>query len=200
MISLIIETLANRTISLDPDAAGCIAQLSGKSVRLVLQGTGQEITFAFTTEGLTLMDNNMAVDTEVTGTPIALSRLILAPDPSRILFEGEVSIVGERDVIHHFKNCLLSMDLDWQEALSHVSGDVIAHQAGRFFSALTKWGKDAGSSLLFDVDEFLREEMPVAASGYEVKHFSSAVADFRDAVARLEKRVARAEKNMQGES
>lgn len=57
-----------------------------------------------------------------------LSRLMSQKD----LLDGEIDIQGERLLVSQLQSILFALDIDWEEPLSKLTGDVFAHEINRF--------------------------------------------------------------------
>ena len=83
------------------------------------------------------------------------------------------------------------MDIDWEEQLSKLTGDVIAHQLGngaRRIGTLLKHGR---RTLQQDIGEYLQEELRVLPSRIETENFSSDVTRLSIDADRLAARIRR---------
>jgi ubiquinone biosynthesis protein UbiJ len=169
-----------------------LAKLAGKVLALDLQGTGLVFHFHIETDGLRVREPGDTVsDARLSGTPLALARLGLNPDARDELFSGAVRIEGDVEVAQQIQNLLKSVDIDWEEQLAGVTGDAIAHQAGRAARNLRAWFTRSASHLEQDIGEYLKEESRNLPARDEVDRFLSAVDTLRSDVDRLEARVKR---------
>ena len=91
--------------------------------------------------------------------------------------------------------CLGGIDIDWEEQLSRLSGDVLAHRLGTMVRGALDWGRRAKQSLERDVAEYLREETGLNPRQDEVESFVAGVDVLREAVDRLEARLERLARN-----
>jgi len=75
---------------------------------------------------------------------------------------------------------------DWEEELSHFTGDVIAHETGRALHGFAEWAGRAHRSLGRSIAEYLTEESRDLVAVTELEEFNSAVDKTAAAVERLE--------------
>ena len=120
----------------------------------------------------------------------------LGQDSENALFSGDVEIVGDTEAGQQFNQTLQQLDIDWEEHLSHITGDVIAHQLGRGLRGLLRWGRQVEDSLLQDTAEYLEEEKLLVATKFEVEAFNRDVDVIRNDIERLQARIQR----LQGEA
>ena len=112
--------------------------------------------------------------------------LLLARDEAarkRIEIEGSAGLAGAVDYL--FRH----LSWDFEEDLSRVFGDIVAHRLASGGKALAAWQRDAASRLAESLAEYWTEEQPLLARPADVASFSRDVDTLRDDVARLEKRI-----------
>ncbi len=108
----------------------------------------------------------------------------------------EINIEGSADLASAVQYLFRHLRWDFEEDLSRVFGDAIAHrmveQGGRFAA----WNKEAVNKLAQNLTEYWIEENPMLARPAAVRQFLSEVDQLRDDLARLEKRVAALTKSL----
>jgi ubiquinone biosynthesis protein UbiJ len=180
----------------DPDNARRTAALQGKVIALSLTGTGLTLYFLPDAEGVQVLSEYEGnVDTHLTGTPPGFVRLALDRREDA-LFQGAVKIDGDTAIGQQFQDLLAGTDWDWEEQLSHVTGDVIAHQAGRLATQVGRLLRDTRETLADDCSEYLQEESRLLPTRIEVRYFLDDVDRLRDAAERLQARVERLQRNL----
>jgi ubiquinone biosynthesis protein UbiJ len=95
-----------------------------------------------------------------------------------------------------FKSLLDNLDIDWEEQLSRVVGDVAAHQVGNVVRSAMAWGKQALDTLGRDAAEYFQEESEDLVRPAEVSEFLDQVDVLRDDAERLAARVNRLEQRL----
>ena len=186
-----LEMALNRYLSLDADTLARLAALSGKVIAVELRGLGVTLIMVPHAGGIQLLgDYRGTPDTVISGTPISLARTGYGKDRGA-LFAGEVEIRGDVTVGQRFEAVLREIDIDWEEQLSRLVGDVAAHQVGRLVRDTVAWGAKSADSLGRDVSEYLQEESRQVPQRDEVDAFLAAVDGLRNDVERLEARVKR---------
>lgn len=194
-----IETAINQCLRLEPETGDAIARLSGKVIAIELTGVNQIFYLLPGEKGVTLQSTlDGEPDTTIRGTPLAMVRLGLASDRKDALFSGDVEILGDTDTGEQLQKILDTLDIDWEEHLSHLVGDIIAHQAGNVARGLREWSRQTINNLCEDTTDYLREEKRLLPHRFEIEEFMSSVDTLRDDTERLEKRVARLHQSLQG--
>jgi ubiquinone biosynthesis protein UbiJ len=83
------------------------------------------------------------------------------------------------------------LDIDWEEHLSHLTGDIVAHKMGNLVRGIFSWGKQTTKILSQDAAEYLQEESRELPNRREVDAFLKNIDILRSDVDRLEMRVSR---------
>jgi ubiquinone biosynthesis protein UbiJ len=183
-----VETALNRLLDLDPEVKGWLADLAGTSVALEVEGWGLTLYLLPHVDGIDVRaDFPTEPDTRLRGTPLALMQL----GRGGSLFTGAVEIAGDTELGRRVQALFQDLDLDWEELVSRMTGDVVAHQLGNLARGLRAWSRRAGRTLELDAAEYLQEEGRLLPARAEAEAFMTAVDDLRDDVARLEARIRR---------
>ena len=75
------------------------------------------------------------------GSPIDLLRASDKTSGHAQLFAGNVRIDGDTSIAHRFSDALGGLDIDWEEQLSQLTGDIAAHEIGRGVRAARREGE-----------------------------------------------------------
>jgi ubiquinone biosynthesis protein UbiJ len=192
IITAALESALNRYIELDPDGMANMARLQGKVIAIDILGLDMSLFIIPADQHIHVMSHYDAeADTRLRGAPFSLLKMGLGQNSENALFSGDVEIVGNTEAGQQFNQILQQLDIDWEEHLSHITGDVIAHQLGRGLRGLLRWGRQVEDSLLQDTAEYLEEEKQLVATKYEVEAFNHDVDIIRNDIERLQARVQR---------
>ncbi|NOX43927.1 MAG: sterol-binding protein [Gammaproteobacteria bacterium] len=191
----VVEKAINQYLKLDPVALTRLANYSDKTVAVQLNGFDVTFYIKVKPEGvMVIKDVPENIDTWLIGTPVSLINMALAKesqDSENILFSGDVEIKGDVELGQALKQILNQIEIDLEEQLSKITGDVIAHQVGNLARAGKSWSKKTAETLELDVAEYLQEESQQLPRCEEVEQFLSNVDLIRSDVDRLEARVKR---------
>jgi len=186
-----LESALNRYLMQDPDALQRATEVQGRTIAVSLLGTGLTLYFLPDLEGVQVLSHYEGdVDTRLSGTVLGFARLAL-DSREDALFQGAVKIEGDTDTGQAFQDLLASVDWDWEEQLSRVTGDVIAHQAGKLAGQAQRLAGESRDTLARDCSEYLQEEARLLPTQIEVDYFLGDVDRLRDDVERLEARIKR---------
>lgn len=186
-----LEGAINAVLALDPETVARLRPLEGKVVALSLEGTSAVLYLLPGADGFRLMGRfEGEPDTTLAGTPLALLRLGRSGTGAG-LFGGAVTIAGDVALGQQVQRILGGLDIDWEEHLSHLLGDPIAHQLGNMARGILQWGGQAVVALQRDGIEYLQEERRDLPPRWEVDEFLAGVDQLRSGVDRLTARIER---------
>jgi ubiquinone biosynthesis protein UbiJ len=187
-----VEVILNRCLTLDADARARVADLSGKVIALELRGVDTVLFLAPHRGGVRVMSSHTGpADTTLRGTPGAFLRLGATARPAKVLFSGDVEISGDVELGRTFKRILDDMEIDWEEQLSLVTGDIVAHRIGNMVRDTARWLRNTAETLGLDLAEYLHEETRVLPQAFEIEGFLADVDTLRSDCDRLEQRLER---------
>ncbi|MEE9358743.1 ubiquinone biosynthesis accessory factor UbiJ [Candidatus Vondammii sp. HM_W22] len=200
-----LEEAFNRYIALDQAAAEQLLQLHGQVIAFDVVGLGLALYLIPGPGGLQILSEYEGTpDCRLRGTPIALAHMGNLQANSEQLFSGTVEISGDTELAHQFGKIIGGMEGDWEELLSHYTGDIVAHEVGKLFRSTGHWGRRSMDTLGLDVQEYLHEELRLLPVKLEIEAFMNDVDTLRDDGERLQARTDRlkrmAHENKQGES
>jgi len=186
------ETALNRYIALDPEGARGFAPIYGRIVAIEIDGLGARVTLIPGPDRLQIFGAYDATpDCLIRGAPLALARMGMASRKESQLSSGEIHIEGDSTVAQRLAEAMAGLDVDWEEQLSRLVGDPIAHSVGEGLRAVGDWGQRTRESVRTNFKEYLQEESRLVPSRYEVLDFLARVDTLRDDVERMEARVGR---------
>jgi ubiquinone biosynthesis protein UbiJ len=195
-----LERAINAVIGLDPQAAERLARLHGKVIRIELSGTPISLHVVPGHDGrLQLLGQiEAAPDATLSGSPIDLLRASDAERGVDELFAGRVRFKGDTGLAQRFSQILAGLDIDWEEQLAQLIGDIPAHELGRMARASRTESQRLRASGRETLSDYLTEEARLLPHRFEAEDFLGDVDTLRDDVARLEARVARLERMHNG--
>lgn len=190
-----IETAINAWLKLDGDTLPRFVELEGKIIRLHITGLDLNLFFLPAASGIQVLGSypnekdGGIVDATIHGSPMALIRLGTSSNAGETLLKSDVEIEGELRVAEKFSEILREVNIDWEELLSKLVGDIVAHQAGQATRNTTAWIKDSAQAMKMNTAEYLSEESRLTPADTEVSDFMDQVDEIRMGVDRLEARI-----------
>ena len=192
-----LQAALNRALRLDPATPDRLAALAGKAVEIRLLPFDLRFYLLPGPGGIEIAAQlDRPPDTVFTGTPLGLLRGALGGTERRELFDEDLRIEGDVDTGRRLKAVLDGIDIDWEEQLSRLVGDIAAHQIGNLARGLGRWSRETGASLTDDIGEYLHEEARLVPQRSEVEDFLAAVDTLRTDADRLEQRVMRLQRRL----
>ncbi len=194
VITASIEMAVNRVLQLDEDVLVRLQALQGKVIAIEVRGLDVPLYLVPGPGKLSVYGRfEGEPDTVLRGTPVALMRMGLVRHAGDVLFAGDVEISGDVELGQQFSEILDALDIDWEEHLSHVTGDLVAHKLGNMVRGAVSWGRQTVDTLAQDVAEYFQEESETLPNHDEVENYVSQVDVLRTDVDRMEARVRRLE-------
>jgi ubiquinone biosynthesis protein UbiJ len=182
------EKVVNKLLSLDEETLDALATLEGNVVEVDVLNTDFRLFISPSARGLALASTyEDKADVSIKGTPAALLGMISAEKVGA----GDVEIIGNVGMAHKLQSILKRMDVDWEEYLSQIIGDIAAHKVGNFLRGMSQLAKASARTIGLDISEYLRYERKTLLDKSELDEFNHAVDKIRNDVERLQKRIER---------
>lgn len=196
-----LENALNTALRLDPETFKRLDSFSGKVIAIELRGFNLNLYLIPGSDGIGLMTQYAGTpDTVLSGTPLALARMALGPNASQVLFAGEVTIHGDVETGQRFKRLLDDLDIDWEEHLSRITGDITAHKLGDLLRTTIAWSQQAINQLGQNTAEYWQQEARDLPTPQSVNQYMEEIDRLRDDVARLDARITRLhQKSVEGQ-
>jgi ubiquinone biosynthesis protein UbiJ len=191
-----LEKCINHYLALDPESESRLAALNGKIITLELLAVNWILH-------LRIIDKKIIIEEAITetpdvvikGTPLSLLHMSIAKDNRKQFFSDDVSIEGNLELGQQIIDLFDQMEIDWEEYLSKVTGDVPANQFGRVVRTLKTFSQRFRESFLQNVNEYVHEEKCVFPPREAVEDFFHDIDQLRMDADRLAARIARLQLN-----
>jgi ubiquinone biosynthesis protein UbiJ len=128
-------------------------------------------------------------DLVVTLSPTEMTRLLARDEPTI----ASLDCAGPVDLAEAVQDLLRRLDWEFEEDLSRIFGDMLAHRMAGAGRDLISWQKGAALRLAQNFAEYWTEESPLLARSTEAAAFARDVEATRESCERLEDRIARLE-------
>lgn len=189
-----LEKLINTALRYDPGTRVALAALDEQVLAITV--TAPEFTIYVTPDedGLRLMGQwEGEVHTQLRGSLPALMQLARS---ERTSFAGSgVEVIGNTGLLVDLQRLLKNVDIDWEEAVSQLVGDVVGHQSAELIRSGVGYARDRASELKRLLGEFLTEELKTVPAKSELEGFYRDVDELRLQADRLDARVREFLKN-----
>lgn len=195
----LVESILNRYLQLDDDAELLLAPVQGKVIGICLEPFQQILYLCPAKDRIQVLDEYPdGADVTIYGSLPALGVMGLQDFSLQSVFNGDVRIEGDIRTGHKFQAIFQNLDIDWEEHLSHWTGDVIAHQIGNLTRFGRQWAHQAVDTLILNSQEYLQEEIRELPAVPEAEIFFNRVDHLRADFDRLQARIDRLETRLTG--
>lgn len=166
------EKALNHYLNLDPKSRHKIAKLQGKTLKLYIKPI--VVFFCFEEHKVCIKQNvseeNIIATLE--GYPLAFIQLhFSSKENAPKLFKQDLSITGDIQFGQEVRDLFQTIDIDWEEYLSHFTGDIIAHEAIKFLNHTSRFAQKIGLNLQQSLTEYLQEEAKHLPTKEEIDDF-----------------------------
>ena len=186
------ELALNTVLRMDPYTQREWAKLKDRLIAIEATGVSQPIWIAVEADRLRVVSRpQREPDIRIAGSPIALARLT---GPRRFrdsALQSEVTFTGSPSEVALARELIAGFEIDWEEHLSRVTGDVAAHQIGNVFRSAARWLEQTAQALVSDAGEYVRYEARQVPDAYELQRFQREVEELATRVDGLDSRVRR---------
>jgi len=174
-----------------------LAKLQGKIISINVEGLGLVFILRFDRQGVILLDGYEGeAHVEISASPVTFLALLFNRYGGSQL-PADMKIKGDAALAQSFQQILNKLDIDWEEQLSHLTGDLVARQIGRMVRSLGSGLEAAAESTQQNISEYLLYEKEVIAIQEELDDFIQAVAKLRNDTERLLQRYERLTRNIE---
>ena len=95
---------------------------------------------------------------QITGSASAFLGIMTTQQAQAPLVNPNLQIEGDAEFVQDIYKLFSALDVDWQEPLSTVVGDVPVHGLETLISNLVSFGKQTTKTIIENVDEYIHEE------------------------------------------
>lgn len=186
-----LQNTINGLLSLDDRTRERLAGLHGRCIAIELTGAGLTLFFAPGHDGRlqVLGEVEHEPDCRLSGSPFDLLRASDRDAGPAQLFAGRVRIDGDTRIAQRFSEALGDLDIDWEEQLSRLVGDIAAHEIGRGARTARAEAARIARSSSTNLADYLTEEARLLPHRFEVEAWMDDVDRLRDDVDRLAARL-----------
>jgi len=188
-----VEQLLNAVISLDEVTQQRLAELHGRRIAIEFREWNLTLLFVPDAQGRLQIstDDVDAADATIRATPFDFAETLRMERKEEQVFKGKITLDGDTRLAQRFSDILAMLEIDWEEQLSKLTGDVAAHQLGGMLRGFQRWARRNQRMMRDNLGEYLTEEKQLLPTAFEVAEWRGEVDRLRDDVDRLAARVVR---------
>ncbi len=192
LLAGILETALNQYLSLDEDAGLFLQPLAGKVIAITIEPFQETLYLCPAEDKIQVLEQFLGdVDTHLTGSLTAFGLLGLNAHSMQSVLDGQIKISGDTRIGQQFQQLFKNLDIDMEEPLSKITGDVIAHKIGNLFRSGKSWTQQSIETFRQNLEEFLQEETRDLPAKPEAEIFYRQVDELRSDFDRLQARIDR---------
>lgn len=196
-LTAMLDTALNAWLGLDDESPAKLQAMAGKVICIHITGLEIKLYFFPDATGIyTLTEYTGKPDVTIKAPPISLMRLSTASNAGKTLLDSDVVIEGNMQLSEQFSHVLSQVDLDWEEWLSQVVGDLLAHKTGEVSRGAAAWLSETKNAMQMNISEYLQEESRLLPAEAEITYYMDQVDHLRADADRLDARVKRIEKQI----
>jgi len=193
----LMEAALNHALQLDPATLNRLGKLAGHVIEINCTAPALTVFLHPHAQGMIILGRcEHEADCRITGSALALLKLMTAENKSEALFNKQISLSGDIDLSQSLQTILGDLDLDWEGRLAEYAGDIAAHQIGNQARNLKSWRQQASHSMLLNIEEYLHEETRSLPPHAELEPFYRSIDTLALTTDRLEARIERLKKTL----
>lgn len=183
-----LESAINSALKYDPGTRARLAKFEGRVLALDLSVPRLDFYLLFAGGEVQVLNRwEGEVTTELAGSALAFVRLLRDADatPAKL----GVTVVGSSAFLAELQAALRDLDIDWEEPLAQLLGDVPAHGIGRALRGVSRWLRGNLDYAPRAAAEAVSEEWRFTPPKAQFEAFADDVAQLALATERLEARI-----------
>jgi len=164
VIFFVTERMTRACLHLDPGTRARLQKLEGKSIAIHIKDS-----MPMYRDGIMVYVSPSAKGIELSAdarTPANASISLTAKDLLNLLRKSSapntMAIDGDHELLLAVLEIVKGFDIDWENAMAPVTGDIIAHHLGKNMRATEKWLSQSFKEAKRLAEEYMDEEFPVA--------------------------------------
>lgn len=199
LIGAALENAINKLILLDEQTGQRLSEIDGRFISLEITDLDLKLHFHIQAPKILLMTEFLGdADTVITTNSKTITEMGFQKlTGNETSLHGKLEITGNIEVGQSFKSVLDSLNIDWEEHLSHIAGDVVAHQFFRAAHKFSTWGKETWQHFTQDSSAWLTDEQQLSPHKQEIENFTRQVNKTRNDVERIAARIKRLQHHLE---
>lgn len=178
MLALLpIEKILNGLASHDPHIIAQLRSFDGKTIEILSRSPDVTICLLFEDGNIKLSAIDSASlmlepDATISGKAADLLELLLTRPEQRALANTAISIGGDAVLVQELYKVLGTLDLDWEDYLAPLLGDILSNEVGKFSREAKNLSQAASSNMQRNLHDYLVEETRAVPAREELDRFS----------------------------
>jgi ubiquinone biosynthesis protein UbiJ len=193
MKKIILSSLTksiNACLALDAESTQRLKPLQGKVMAIEL--LPMHITFqcVFENDGIHIVsDETLIIETTLRGTPMQMLGVMIDKKNRNRFFADDLVMEGNAELGQQVVELFDRLEIDWEEYISKLVGDVPAYHTGRLVRTVKHWLSNSGNDICRDISDYFQEEAKWLPSRESLNDFFCDIDLIRMDVDRMEARI-----------
>ena len=171
-----VEELLNRILAKDSYLRSRLKIFSGKSLQISVYPPGITVTVLFERDRIRLLSSpaellDIEITASISGNVSELIPLLIEKPDRRPLSNPAITVTGDVNFIQDIYASLHNLDIDWEDYLAPMLGNLITNELSQFHEDLQEWSQQVSSNMKRNVDEYLKEEERIFPKKEQLKDF-----------------------------
>lgn len=193
----ILSAGLNRYLHLDAASSERLAPLKGHALTIALEPFEKSYQLVFNAEGVELhTGENSPASASIRGTPLGFIQILLTRNQRQQFFAKDLVLTGNAELAQQALALFEEAEIDWEEQLARLTGDVPAHTLSHTAQRLRQRLRKASRHLTQDIHDYLHEEKEWLPPRPALLSFLAEVDELRMHVDRIEARIHLLEENL----
>ena len=195
IIASVLERALNATLAMDPASVQLLAKLDGRVIAMNIESIDGSFYLLPHRERVTIeINHDQNPDIVIKGGLLAYVRSATASVRGSANPDQLLEISGDAHSVAVLRDFLRSLQLDFEEQLSSLIGDMPARQAGNQIRSFSEWAEQVGQSIAVNTGEYLTEEKQLLVARPRIDRFLIAVDQLQNDTERLASQLGTLEK------
>lgn len=189
----LLERALNDALRYDPATKQRLAAHRGRVLAIECLQPPVNAYFLFTADGVEIYDHcETDVDACIRAGAIGLLRQLARERPDIAPAGSGISVDGDTRLVQELVQIAREVDIDWEEPLARILGDVTARQLGELLRGAASFLRRSAGNLRRAGEDYLKYELAIFPPKQALREFLRDVDDLRLDSDRLEARFAAA--------
>ena len=157
------EQLVNRILAADSHLRNQLQPFIGKSLQMKCSIPRVTVTVLFEDSRVRLLSAEPSLleikpTASISGTVADLLSLLLQSSADKPLSNPAIVLEGDATFIQDLYTNVQNMDIDWEDYLAPLLGDVVTNEISRLGGNAREWSHQARTNVRRNIDDYLKEE------------------------------------------
>ncbi|MAZ78081.1 MAG: hypothetical protein CMF39_05330 [Legionellaceae bacterium] len=183
-----LEKAINLALKLDENSNNNLAGLKNHTIKITLSDLSLDFYLSFTDDHVYVQQHCLGEpQLTISGSTTAFIKMATKKHGSSL--PKEMEVMGSAHLAQQLQQFIATINIDWEEHLSRLTGDTFATQFTQFVKKSARLFKRQSREFGLNLKEYLEEESRLVVRQDEVEQFCQEVDELRHGVARLSARI-----------